>query len=72
MDRVLARGSIATSQSRIRALIERASAGPFLELFGRRVAPGWAVWGNQIERTMFDADAVTLFKAAPTVAHPDL
>ena len=66
------RGKHSDKPEQIRALIERASAGPFLELFGRRVAPGRAVWGNQIERTMFDAAAVTLFKAAPTVAHPDL
>lgn len=39
----------------VRSYIERASSGPYLELFGRRSAPNWAVWGNQIERTMFDA-----------------
>lgn len=33
-----------------RTAIERASAGPYLELFGRRTAPGWTVWGNQIDR----------------------
>jgi hypothetical protein len=35
-------------------MFERASPGPYLELFGRRSAPGWTVWGNQIERTTFD------------------
>ena len=39
---------------KIRKLIERVSPGPYLELFGRRVADGWTVWGNQIERSMFD------------------
>lgn len=34
----------------VRALIEKASPGPYLELFGRRLADGWTVWGNQIER----------------------
>jgi N6-adenosine-specific RNA methylase IME4 len=29
------------------ALIEACSAGPYLELFGRGVRPGWTVWGNQ-------------------------
>lgn len=33
-----------------RTAIERASQGPYLELFGRRTAPGWTVWGNQIDR----------------------
>lgn len=42
----------------VRKIIETVSPGPFLELFGRRVSPGWTVWGNQIERTMFEA-AVT-------------
>lgn len=28
-------------------LIETCSPGPFLELFGRGVRPGWTVWGNQ-------------------------
>lgn len=38
----------------IRRMIEKASPGPRLELFARRLAPGWASWGNQIERTMFE------------------
>lgn len=36
------------------AVVEKISPGPRLELFGRRVAPGWVVWGNQVSRTMFD------------------
>ncbi len=28
-------------------LIEACSPGPFLELFGRGLRPGWTVWGNQ-------------------------
>lgn len=28
-------------------LIERASPGPYLELFARRERPGWTVWGNE-------------------------
>lgn len=39
----------------IRQIIEYVSPGPFLEMFGRRLAPGWTVLGNQIERTIFDA-----------------
>lgn len=41
----------------IRQLIERASAGPRIELFARRKAPGWYAWGNEIERAVFD-DAI--------------
>lgn len=39
----------------IRALIERSGVGPRIELFARRKAPGWYAWGNQIERSVFDA-----------------
>jgi N6-adenosine-specific RNA methylase IME4 len=31
-----------------RKLIERVSAGPYLELFGRRPIDGWTVWGNEV------------------------
>jgi len=40
----------------IRAQIESASPGPYLELFGRRPATGWTVWGNEIKLSMFDQD----------------
>lgn len=30
-------------------LIERASFGPYLEIFARRKRKDWAVWGNQVE-----------------------
>ncbi|MHB8409440.1 MAG: MT-A70 family methyltransferase [Acidiferrobacterales bacterium] len=37
----------------VRAMIERANpGGPYLELFARRTAPGWTVWGNQIEQDL--------------------
>lgn len=39
----------------VRRMIELVSPAPRLELFGRRVAGGWTVWGNEIKRTMFDA-----------------
>ncbi len=41
----------------VRALIERASPGPYLELFAREAAQGWTVWGNEIQRTIFTQDA---------------
>jgi N6-adenosine-specific RNA methylase IME4 len=38
-----------------RALIERVSPGPYLELYGREELPdsGWTVYGNQVERRFF-------------------
>lgn len=33
----------------IRARIERLVAGPYLELFARRLVPGWVCWGNEIK-----------------------
>jgi N6-adenosine-specific RNA methylase IME4 len=45
------RGRHSAKPEVVRALIERASPGPYLELFGRRVIPGWTVVGNQIEGT---------------------
>lgn len=48
-----------TSHSRkpgvVRMLIERASPGPYLELFGREELPDsqWTVFGNRIERRLF-------------------
>lgn len=36
----------------VRHMIERASPGPYLELFGRLPAPRWTVWGNQIRRDL--------------------
>ena len=32
-------------------VIEKCSEGPYLELFGRGVRPGWDVWGDQAEET---------------------
>jgi len=34
--------------------IEKVSPGPWLELFGRRCRENWAVWGNEIERDLFN------------------
>jgi N6-adenosine-specific RNA methylase IME4 len=42
-----------TSHSRkpkeVRAMVERVSPGPYLEMYGRERLPGWVVYGNQIE-----------------------
>ena len=29
-------------------VIERCSAGPYLELFARHGRPGWSQWGNEV------------------------
>ena len=39
----------------IRHLVECVSPGPRIELFARRKAPGWYAWGNEIQRSVFDA-----------------
>jgi N6-adenosine-specific RNA methylase IME4 len=49
------RGPHSSKPEQVRQMIEKASPKPRLELFGRRVAEEWTVWGNQIEKTMFDA-----------------
>ena len=43
------RGLHSTKPEEFRTMIEKVSYGPFVELFARRPAPGWAVWGNQVE-----------------------
>lgn len=32
----------------MRRMVERVSPGPYLEMFARRPAPGWDVWGNEV------------------------
>jgi N6-adenosine-specific RNA methylase IME4 len=58
------RGQHSSKPEQVRGFVERASPGPYLELFGRRSAESissaspktkWVVWGNQIERSIFDA-----------------
>lgn len=46
------RGAHSAKPEQVRHMIERASPGPFLELFGRLPAPRWTVWGNQIRRDL--------------------
>lgn len=45
---------------RVRDIIERVSPGPYLELFGRNPAGGWVVFGDSIERGLFDLDVPAL------------
>lgn len=44
-----ARTSHSTKPDTIRRLMERASPGPRLELFGRRTCPGWSVFGSEVQ-----------------------
>jgi N6-adenosine-specific RNA methylase IME4 len=44
----------------VRRLVEKVSPGPRLELFGRECVDGWVVWGNQIDRGLFDDDIKAL------------
>jgi N6-adenosine-specific RNA methylase IME4 len=53
------RGPHSAKPERIRLLVERVSPGPRLELFGRRTTLGWTVWGNQIERGLWDGASDT-------------
>ena len=47
-------GKHSSKPEAIRKKIEKVSPGPYLELFARKVAPGWVSWGNEIERTLFN------------------
>ncbi len=38
----------------VRRKIEKVSPEPRLEMFARATTWGWTVWGNQIERTLYD------------------
>jgi N6-adenosine-specific RNA methylase IME4 len=44
------RGKHSAKPEQVRAMIERASPGPYLELFARKAASGWTVWGNEVSR----------------------
>lgn len=47
------RGRHSAKPEAFRQFIERASPPSYLEMFARRHAPGWTVWGNEIEREVF-------------------
>lgn len=42
------RGRHSSKPDQVRLFVEKLSPGPRLELFGRRVVPGWTVFGNEI------------------------
>lgn len=48
------RGKHSAKPEAFRTMIEQANDGPYLELFGRRAAPGWTVFGNQMPDDLVD------------------
>jgi N6-adenosine-specific RNA methylase IME4 len=36
----------------VRQIIEKASPGPYLEMFGREIVEGWTVYGNQVKPSL--------------------
>ena len=54
--RELPRGRHSGKPERVRTIIARVSPGPYLELFGRKPVDGWVVFGDAIERGLFDLD----------------
>lgn len=54
----------------VRRLVERVSPPPYLELFGRRAAHGWVVFGNEVSRGLFDGDVAVLGEGSPTGEEP--
>jgi N6-adenosine-specific RNA methylase IME4 len=47
------RGRHSAKPESFRQFVERASPPSYLEMFARRSAPGWTVWGNEIEKELF-------------------
>lgn len=47
------RGRHSAKPEIFRNIMEHCADGPYLELFGRMQAPGWTVFGNQVERNLF-------------------
>jgi N6-adenosine-specific RNA methylase IME4 len=46
------RGKHSAKPERVRAMIEKASPGPRLELFARHPSRGWTVWGNEVKTSL--------------------
>jgi N6-adenosine-specific RNA methylase IME4 len=46
-------GEHSAKPEEVRRRIERLFGGPYLELYGRKPAPSWWVWGNEIPRSQF-------------------
>lgn len=42
------RAAHSVKPEKFRTMVELVSPGPYLEMFARRPAPGWDVWGNEV------------------------
>ena len=51
------RGRHSEKPDAVREMIERASPGPRLELFARKLVPGWFAWGHEISESLTDQTA---------------
>jgi N6-adenosine-specific RNA methylase IME4 len=51
------RGRHSEKPDEVREMIERASPSPRLELFARKVVPGWFAWGHEISEALCDQTA---------------
>lgn len=51
--REMARTKHSAKPAEVRAVLEKASPGPYLELFGRTPVDGWTVFGNQVRSQLF-------------------
>lgn len=58
------RGEHSEKPEAMRAMIERVSPGPYVELFARRTAPNWNVWGNEVESDLTLAAQPMLLQVA--------
>lgn len=47
------RGRHSAKPEKVRHFIERASEGPYLEMFARSKVEGWKVWGNEVSDCLF-------------------
>lgn len=46
------RGKHSAKPDEVREFVERASPGPYFEMFARHQTPGWTVWGDQVDTEM--------------------
>lgn len=47
------RGKHSKKPQEFRHIVEKLAPGPRLEMFARETSPGWCVWGNEVESTLF-------------------
>jgi N6-adenosine-specific RNA methylase IME4 len=51
------RGRHSEKPDAVREMIERASPGPRLEMFARKLVPGWFTWGHEIAESLMGQSA---------------